>query len=169
MPEYRKKVAAVIFNAQKEVLLGKYFWDIPNCLTHHDGINRTFPGGGVDEWESYKHAMLREIHEEVWLNKQHLKLTFEYKKMCFVKYTVEQKKRFKSKRWWPYKGKMQKFFFYYFLWEEKDINLTIGNEFESHIRIAAEEVHEYINPKLSKFINTRSLLYHINNYFENIS
>ena len=112
---YRKCVGIMMFNNNKEVLVGKR-------LDHPSGFWQ-MPQGGIDELEKPKEAVWREMMEEIGTNKA--KLIKESNQ--WVKYDIPED-TLKTLPWGHiYKGQIQKWFVFQFIGEDNDINVGTEN------------------------------------------
>tara|TARA_Y100000590_G_scaffold139674_1_gene160021 strand:- start:38399 stop:38884 length:486 start_codon:yes stop_codon:yes gene_type:complete len=121
--EYRPCVAAIILGPSNKVL-----W----CQrVDHSGWQ--FPQGGIDEGETPREAILREIWEEVGLNEKDVEIICESK--GWFKYDVPKDRRPKYFRKNVYKGQRQKWFLLKLISEDKKINLraSVPIEFDKWI------------------------------------
>ncbi|MEO1856688.1 MAG: RNA pyrophosphohydrolase [Rubritalea sp.] len=90
MPKYRPNVAAVIINREGEILV---------CERSNNARAWQFPQGGVDQGETDREALYREVWEEVGLEKKHYKVLEEkggYKYLYPPK--VREKKKFDGQK-----------------------------------------------------------------------
>ena len=112
---YRKCVGIMMFNNNKEVLVGKR-------LDHPSGFWQ-MPQGGIDELEKPKEAVWREMMEEIGTNKA--KLIKESNQ--WVKYDIPAD-TLKTLPWGhKYKGQTQKWFAFQFTGTDSDINVRTEN------------------------------------------
>jgi putative (di)nucleoside polyphosphate hydrolase len=93
MGEYRKNVAAIILNHKNQIWLGERF----------DRMAWGFPQGGIEENESPKAALYREMMEELGTN------NFEIlaENPNWLRYDFPAELTFET---WTYKGQEQKYF-----------------------------------------------------------
>jgi len=96
--EYRPNVAAVILSAD-------FSNDKKYFLAKRKGIRRAwqFPQGGIDEGESPKEALLRELREEIGTDEVDIISEFPE----WISYDFPNSK---SDKKYPYKGQNQKYF-----------------------------------------------------------
>ena len=87
-----------------------------------------FPQGGIDEGETPREAVLREIKEEVGLSEKDVEVICESKD--WFKYDVPRDRRPKYFRKNVYKGQNQKWFLLRLISEDNKINLTASRPIE---------------------------------------
>ena len=112
---YRKCVGMMIFNNNKEILVGKridhpsYFWQMPQ--------------GGIDEYENPEEAVWREMMEEIGTNNVTLiKISNQW-----LNYEIPDD-TLKTLPWGhKYKGQTQKWFAFKFTGKDEDINVGTTN------------------------------------------
>ena len=111
MDKYRKCVAMMILNTNKEILVGRR-------LDHPSGFWQ-MPQGGIDENENPKEAVWREMMEEIGTNKAKLiKVSNQW-----INYDIPPE-TLKTLPWGhKYIGQRQKWFAFEFLGEDEDINV----------------------------------------------
>ncbi len=140
--ENRKKVAAVIFNNDKQVLLVQ--------LQSYGEEDWNIPGGGIDEGEEPEVAIKRELFEELGtdkfevLEKSDVIIEYEWPDFVVAKRLVKEGK--------TYKGQTQMQF----------VARLIGKD--SDIKLQASEIRKY------KWVDYKDLEQHLNfpNQWENI-
>ena len=108
---YRPNVGIILCNADCQVL-----WA---CRSSGDGWQ--FPQGGVETNETIIQAAFRELHEEVGLSRQHVRLVGHTKK--WLHYDLPDKfVRTRNSR--VIKGQKQVWFLFQMLGEDKDVSLV---------------------------------------------
>ncbi len=117
---YRPNVGIVILNKNKQALWAK--------RVAEDAWQ--FPQGGINEGESVKDAMYRELMEEVGLSPGHVKIMGQTKD--WLRYDVP-KQWLRRDGYKKYKGQKQIWFLLKFIGKDSDILLTNSNkpEFDS--------------------------------------
>ena len=108
---YRPNVAIVILNGENKVLWAK--------RVAEDAWQ--FPQGGVNEGESLKDAMYRELMEEVGLTPDHVEIIGQTKN--WLRYDVPRK-WLRRDGYNRYKGQKQIWFLLKFIGKDSDIFLT---------------------------------------------
>ena len=113
--KYRKCVGMMIFNNNKEILVGRR-------LDHPSGYWQ-MPQGGIDDNENPKEAVWREMMEEIGTNKAELiKISNQW-----INYDIPSE-TLKTLPWGhKYIGQTQKWFAFDFLGEDYDINVGTDN------------------------------------------
>ena len=112
---YRKCVGMMILNAQKEILVGRR-------LDHPSGYWQ-MPQGGIDDNENPEEAVWREMMEEIGTNNAKLsKISSQW-----IKYEIP-KETLAHLPWGKiYVGQMQKWFIFFFLGKDEEINVETEN------------------------------------------
>ena len=113
--KYRKCVGMMIFNNNKEILVGRR-------LDHPSGYWQ-MPQGGINDNENPKEAVWREMMEEIGTNKAKLiKISNQW-----INYEIPSE-TLKTLPWGDkYIGQTQKWFAFLFLGEDNDINVGTDN------------------------------------------
>ena len=113
--KYRKCVGMMIFNDNKEILVGRR-------LDHPSGYWQ-MPQGGINDNENPKEAVWREMMEEIGTNKAKLiKISNQW-----INYEIPSE-TLKTLPWGDkYIGQTQKWFAFLFLGEDNDINVGTDN------------------------------------------
>ena len=113
--KYRKCVGMMIFNDNKEILVGRR-------LDHPSGYWQ-MPQGGINDNENPKEAGWREMMEEIGTNKAKLiKISNQW-----INYEIPSE-TLKTLPWGDkYIGQTQKWFAFLFLGEDNDINVGTDN------------------------------------------
>ena len=113
--KYRKCVGMMIFNNNKEILVGRR-------LDHPSGYWQ-MPQGGINDNENPKEAVWREMLEEIGTNKAELiKISNQW-----INYDIPSE-TLKTLPWGDiYIGQTQKWFAFLFLGEDNDINVGTDN------------------------------------------
>ena len=113
--KYRKCVGMMIFNDNKEILVGRR-------LDHPSGYWQ-MPQGGINDNENPKEAVWREMLEEIGTNKAELiKISNQW-----INYDIPSE-TLKTLPWGDkYIGQTQKWFAFLFLGEDNDINVGTDN------------------------------------------
>ena len=113
--KYRKCVGMMIFNDNKEILVGRR-------LDHPSGYWQ-MPQGGINDNENPKEAVWREMMEEIGTNKAKLiKISNQW-----ISYEIPSE-TLKTLPWGDkYIGQTQKWFAFLFLGEDNDINVGTDN------------------------------------------
>jgi putative (di)nucleoside polyphosphate hydrolase len=106
---YRKNVGMVVFNSQKQVLVGDRI-DYPEKYQ--------FPQGGIDEGETPLKAAQRELYEEIGLKLDNP--VYEIPEWLKYEFPEDIPKHLKK-----YRGQMQKWFFFY--WDGDPSQLKLDN------------------------------------------
>ena len=115
---YRKCVGIMIFNNNKDILVGRR-------LDHPSGFWQ-MPQGGIDDNEHPEEAVWREMMEEIGTNKAKLlKVSSQW-----INYDIPSE-TLKTLPWGhKYIGQTQKWFAFQFTGEENDVNVgTVNPEF----------------------------------------
>jgi len=110
---YRKNVGLIVLNQKNQLLVckrvGKRTWQ--------------FPQGGIDEGESELKAAYRELHEEVGIKQNEVKVVHKSNHWYRYDLPIEYRKRTKSMR--KFKGQTQK---WYMFKATKDLTVNLLNE-----------------------------------------
>jgi len=115
---YRKNVAAIVLNKDNKVLVAERS-DAPNAFQ--------FPQGGMNDDESEKKAIIRELIEE--LGTSNFKIILKSPKTYRYDFPEEIKSVFDNK----YDGQEQRYFLIRFTGEDDEINLINSDkEFKSY-------------------------------------
>lgn len=101
---YRDTVAAIIINSDKKILMCEHIW-IDNAWQ--------FPQGGVEENESKKDALLRELYEEIGTDK--VKVLKEMPSIIKYKFPYYLKTKYKID------GQKQTYFLVHFHGDDSEI------------------------------------------------
>jgi putative (di)nucleoside polyphosphate hydrolase len=131
LKKYRPNVAAVILSSKYpekvEVLIAK----------RNDVDAWQFPQGGIDEGESPKEALLRELKEEIGTDEVEILAEMpEWQKYDFPKRI--------AKKMYPFDGQTQKYFLVKLKPNAKiDLNTEIP-EFEDYKFVSVDEVFDYV-------------------------
>tara|TARA_B100001996_G_C18610193_1_gene573350 strand:+ start:171 stop:632 length:462 start_codon:yes stop_codon:yes gene_type:complete len=113
--KYRRCVGIMIFNDQKEILVGKR-------LDHPSGYWQ-MPQGGIDENENPEEAVLREMMEEIGTNNVELIRSSDQ----WINYDIP-KDTLATLPWGDkYVGQTQKWFIFKFKGKDSDINVGTEN------------------------------------------
>ena len=131
MKNYRPNVAAVI-------LSHKYPEKVEILIAKRNDVDAwQFPQGGIDEGESAKDALLRELKEEIGTNDVEILAQMPQWQ------TYDFPKRI-AKKMYPFDGQKQKYFLVR-LKSNANINLnTEIPEFEDYKFVSVDEVFEYV-------------------------
>lgn len=147
---YRKKINAVVLNNENQVLLLQ--------LVNYGDTDWNTPGGGIEEGETSKEALLRELQEELGTDKFEIveksKIIDKYDFPDFV--IVQQLKKGNK-----YKGQEQTQFIIRFLGETKEIK-TQEEEIRAHKWVDYEDLESHLNfpgqwENIKEVINESSL------------
>ncbi len=107
---YRPNVAIVLVNARNQVFWGKR-------IREHSW---QFPQGGINPGESPEQAMIRELHEEIGLRPEHVKVIGRTRD--WLRYEVPN--HWVRREWrGSYRGQKQIWFLVRFLGRESDVDL----------------------------------------------
>jgi putative (di)nucleoside polyphosphate hydrolase len=131
LKKYRPNVAAVIVSS-------KYPEKVEILIAKRNDIDAwQFPQGGIDEGESPKEALLRELKEEIGTDEVEVLASMpEWMKYDFPKRIAE--------KMYPYDGQKQKYFLVRLKKGAKiDLN-TEHPEFEDYKFVSIDEVFEYV-------------------------
>ncbi len=133
--QYRKCVGMMIFNQNKEILVGRR-------IDHPSGFWQ-MPQGGIDDDEKPEEAVWREMMEEIGTN--NAKLIKESSQ--WVQYNIPSD-TLKTLPWGEkYIGQTQKWFAFEFIGKDSEINVgTINPEFSEWKWIKIETIIDNIVP-----------------------
>lgn len=129
---YRPNVAAIVLSA-------KYPYACEILIACRNDIKDAwqFPQGGIDQGESPKEALFRELEEEIGTNR--VEIVAEYPK--WVSYDFPETI---TPKLYPFDGQRQKYFLVR-LHEDSSINLqTKEPEFSDHKFVAFEDIFNHI-------------------------
>ncbi|NPA73930.1 MAG: RNA pyrophosphohydrolase [Epsilonproteobacteria bacterium] len=129
---YRPNVAAIVVSSQ-------YPFKSEIFIASRNDIKDSwqFPQGGIDEGETPKEALFRELKEEIGTNK--VEIIAEYPK--WVSYDFPN---IIAKKMYPYDGQIQKYFLVR-LKEDAKINLNTKHpEFDSYKFVKYKDVFNYV-------------------------
>lgn len=128
---YRQGVSALIINKNKEFLLVN--------LESFESHFFTIPGGGVEEGESLKEAVYREIEEEIGIGKKSLEFIGECKDSLKFKFKTIKMNRNNIE----YEGSERYFFGFKFIGSNEEIKLQEG-EVRSYKWVSFENLKNYL-------------------------
>lgn len=110
--EYRLGVGIFLLNKNKKLWVGKR-------IDNATGNYWQMPQGGIDNYESFKDAMMRELKEEIGTNK--IKILREKKELLNYDLPIQIRKKIWQGK---YKGQSQKWFACLFEGKDKEININ---------------------------------------------
>lgn len=132
---YRKKSSAIIIDKDNNFLIVQ--------LTTYGPDDWNFAGGGIEEGETEKRALLRELQEELGTNKFEIikksKETIKYEWPAFV---ITESLKTKGKTW---RGQEVKQFFVRFMGEREDIKPNPDENIREIKWVKKEELKNYFN------------------------
>ncbi len=143
--KFRASCGAFIVNKNRQAVLSFERKGLPG--------SRQLPQGGVKVYETPLDGIYRELEEETGIKRKDLKLIGEYPE--WVVYVLPEK--FRSKK--HGRGQVQKFFYFEFLGDEKEIDLVNvqDNEFDrffwSHFRILTDRTVQFRRGTYKKLID----------------
>ena len=126
---FRPNVGIILLNQKSQVFWGK------RIRTH----SWQFPQGGIDRGETPEQAMFRELHEEVGLLPEHVRIVARTRD--WLRYTVPERYIRRDARGF-YKGQKQIWYLLQFVGHDWDLNLRAT----SHPEFDAWRWHDYWVP-----------------------
>lgn len=138
----RYGVGMVLMNSKRQIFAGKRIGNNPLILFWLLKKQWQMPQGGIQEGERPYDAALRELKEEIGTN--NVKLITETKN--WIDYTLPVRLRRKEAN--PVIGQRQKWFLFFFLGEDKDIDIhtTTHSEFEDWRWMTVHNIMRLIVP-----------------------
>lgn len=129
---YRKCVGMILLNSEKKVFVGQ------RCDKSSEAWQ--LPQGGVEEGESFRDTLFREMEEEV--GTRNAEIVGESKEL--LRYELPQK--LSNKLWdGKYIGQEQKWYLVRFLGNEEEINIyTLHQEFINYKWVEIDEISRLI-------------------------
>ncbi|HED08324.1 MAG TPA: NUDIX hydrolase [Ignavibacteria bacterium] len=128
---FRKGVSALIVSDDKEILLVN--------LQAFETKFYTIPGGGIEEGETFKDAVYREINEELGISKESLDFTGLCKESLRLVFKTKKLTRDEIE----YDGMERHFFGFKFIGNDNKIKLQ-EEEIRSYKWVPCEDLKEYL-------------------------
>lgn len=166
----RKKVSAIVFDKDGDILLWKYCPDYKNRSKLDKNIQnnkRTFPWWAKEPKEKFREALYRELNEEVSIAEKNLNFVYTYTHPYYKRYPTKTKKRFGVYRQISINWKKQRFFVLFYSWKKEDTKTSNINEFCQIKRVSLEKLDQNISSKILHFLNKEKLTKIIKNYLAN--
>lgn len=134
---YKQNVLAIIYNKEWKVCIGKYNSEFPSWM---------FPKWWVKKWETLEEALLREISEELWINKNQMHIIQWFQKVFFKDYTDEERQWKIEKKWEFEYWKQENIYLVHFLGDDWLISCN-DQEFSEIKRVDVRDLWLYISNK----------------------
>lgn len=133
---YRPNVGIALFSKQGHVLVG-------HRINSHGTFQWQMPQGGIDRGEDAEKAALREMEEEIGVNKKLVKVLDETDDWLYYDFPSDLKKKLPG----PYIGQKQKWYALRFLGSDSDVRLDLATpEFDAWRWAELSEISEMIIP-----------------------